>query len=89
VNQVISSDEALGSMGALRLPLLPLLLTLGWRKYALEAIIILLLSYFLFMIMFILHAIIVLSGNINTCVVYEQHRVPSTPLWTSSLINDG
>jgi hypothetical protein len=23
---------------------------------------------------------IVLSGNINTCVVYEQHRVPSTPL---------
>jgi hypothetical protein len=28
-NQVISSDEALGSMGALRLPFLPLLLTLG------------------------------------------------------------
>jgi hypothetical protein len=28
-NQVISSDEALGSAGALRLPLLPLLLTLG------------------------------------------------------------
>jgi hypothetical protein len=27
------------------------------------------------MIMFILHAIIVLSGNINTCEVYEQHRV--------------
>jgi hypothetical protein len=51
-----------------------------WRKYALEAIIILLLSYFLFMIMFILHARIVLSGNINTCVVYEQHCVPSMPL---------
>jgi hypothetical protein len=51
-----------------------------WRKYALEAITILLLSYFLFMIMFILHAWIVLSRNINTCVVYEQHRVPSTPL---------
>jgi hypothetical protein len=29
VNQVISSDEVLGSMGALRLPFLPLLLTLG------------------------------------------------------------
>jgi hypothetical protein len=28
-NQVISSDEALRSTGALRLPLLPLLLTLG------------------------------------------------------------
>jgi hypothetical protein len=28
-NQVISRDEALGSMGALRLPFLPLLLTLG------------------------------------------------------------
>jgi hypothetical protein len=28
-NQVISSDEALGSTGVLRLPLLPLLLTLG------------------------------------------------------------
>jgi hypothetical protein len=28
-NQIISSDEALGSTGALRLPLLPLLLTLG------------------------------------------------------------
>jgi hypothetical protein len=28
-NQVISSDEALGSTGALRLPFLPLLLTLG------------------------------------------------------------
>jgi hypothetical protein len=40
------------------------------------------------MIMFILHARIVLSGNFNTCVVYEQHRVPSTPLWNSSLIND-
>jgi hypothetical protein len=51
-----------------------------WRKYALEAIIILLLSYFLFMIMFIFHARIVLSGNINTCVVYRQHCVPSTPL---------
>jgi hypothetical protein len=49
------------------------------RKYVLEAIIILLLSYFLSMIMFILHAIIVLSGNINACVVYEQHRVSSTP----------
>jgi hypothetical protein len=43
----------------------------------------------LFMIMFIFYAIIVLSGNINICVVYEQHRVPSTPLRTSSLINDG
>jgi hypothetical protein len=32
------------------------------------------------MIMFIFHAKIVLSGNINTCVVYEQHFVPSTPL---------
>jgi hypothetical protein len=50
------------------------------RKYALEAIIILLLSYFLFIIMFILHAIIVLSRNINTSVVYKQHRVPSMPL---------
>jgi hypothetical protein len=30
--------------------------------------------------MFIFYARIVLSGNINTCVVYEQHRVPSTPL---------
>jgi hypothetical protein len=39
--------------------------------------------------MFLFYARIVLSGNINTCVVYEQHRVPSTPLWTSSLINDG
>jgi hypothetical protein len=29
---------------------------------------------------YILYAIIVLSGNINTCVVYEQHRVPSMPL---------
>jgi hypothetical protein len=28
-NQVISSDEALGLTGALRIPLLPLLLTLG------------------------------------------------------------
>jgi hypothetical protein len=28
-NQVLSSDEALGSTGALRLPFLPLLLTLG------------------------------------------------------------
>jgi hypothetical protein len=27
-----------------------------------------------------IHARIVLSRNINTCVVYEQHRVPSTPL---------
>jgi hypothetical protein len=35
---------------------------------------------FLFMIMFILHARIVLSGSINTCVVYEKHRVPSMPL---------
>jgi hypothetical protein len=51
-----------------------------WRKYALEAIIILLLSYFLFMIMFIFHTRIVLSGNINTCVVCEQHGVPSMPL---------
>jgi hypothetical protein len=51
-----------------------------WRKYALEAIIILLLSYFLFMIMFIFYARIVLSRNINTCVVYEQHLVPSMPL---------
>jgi hypothetical protein len=51
-----------------------------WRKYALEAIIILLLSYLLFMIMFIFYARIVLNGNINTCVVYEQHRVPSMPL---------
>src|SRR3954470_6351808 len=41
------------------------------------------------MIKFIFHARIVLSGNFNTCVVCEQHRVPSTPLWTSSLINDG
>jgi hypothetical protein len=39
--------------------------------------------------MFIFYARIVLSGNINTCVVYEQHCVPSTPLSTSSLINDG
>jgi hypothetical protein len=39
--------------------------------------------------MFIFYARIVLRENINTCVVYEQHRVPSTPLWTSSLINDG
>jgi hypothetical protein len=46
-----------------------------WKKYALEAIIILLLSYSLFMIMLIFHARIVLSGNINTCVVYEQHHV--------------
>jgi hypothetical protein len=30
--------------------------------------------------MFILHARIVLSGNINTCVVYEQYCVPSMPL---------
>jgi hypothetical protein len=30
--------------------------------------------------MFIFHARIVLSGNINTYVVYEQHCVPSTPL---------
>jgi hypothetical protein len=51
-----------------------------WRKYALEAIIILLLSYFLFMIMFIHYARIVLSGNINTCMVYEQHCVPGMPL---------
>jgi hypothetical protein len=27
--------------------------------------------------MFIFYAKIVLSGNINTCVVYEQHGVPS------------
>jgi hypothetical protein len=39
--------------------------------------------------MFIFHARIVLSGNFNACVVYEQYRVPSMPLWTSSLINDG
>jgi hypothetical protein len=32
------------------------------------------------MIMFIFHARIVLSGNINTCAVYEQHGVPSMPL---------
>jgi hypothetical protein len=32
------------------------------------------------MIIFIIHARIVLSENINTCVVYEQHRVPTTPL---------
>jgi hypothetical protein len=50
------------------------------RKYALEAIIIFLLSYFLFMIMFIFHARIVLSGNIKTCMVYEQYRVPSMSL---------
>jgi hypothetical protein len=64
----------------------------GPRKcwnYALEAIIKMLLLYFLFMIMFIFHARIVLSGNFNTCVVYERHRVPSMPLWTSLLINDG
>jgi hypothetical protein len=54
--------------------------THNWRKYALEATIILLLSYFLFMIMFIFHAKIVLSGNLNNCVIYEQHRVSSMPL---------
>jgi hypothetical protein len=58
-------------------------------NYALEAIIKMLLLEFLLMIMFIFYARNVLSGNINTCVVYEQHRVPSMPLWTSSLINDG
>jgi hypothetical protein len=35
-----------------------------------------LLLLFMFMIMFILHARIVLSGNINTCVVYEQTLCP-------------
>jgi hypothetical protein len=30
--------------------------------------------------MFIFHARMLLSGNINTCVVYEQHRVRSMPL---------
>jgi hypothetical protein len=45
-----------------------------------EAIIILLLSYLLFMIMFIFHARIILRGNINTCVVYEQYRVSIMPL---------
>jgi hypothetical protein len=39
--------------------------------------------------MFIFYARIALIGNINTCVVYEQHCVPSTPLRTSLLINDG
>jgi hypothetical protein len=42
----------------------------------------------LIMIMFIFYTRIVLSGNINTCVVYEKHHVPSTYLRTSSLIND-
>jgi hypothetical protein len=51
-----------------------------WSKYALEAIIILVLSYFLFMIMFIFHARIVLSGNINTCEVDKQYCVSSMPL---------
>jgi hypothetical protein len=32
------------------------------------------------MIIFIFHAKIVLSGNINTYVVYEQHLVSSMPL---------
>jgi hypothetical protein len=36
------------------------------------------------MIMFIFHARIVLSGNINTYVVYEQHLVPRTPLTFSN-----
>ena len=40
----------------------------------------LLLSYFIVHNKFILHAIIVLSGNFNTCVVCKQHRVPSKPL---------
>jgi hypothetical protein len=48
-----------------------------------------LLLQFLLMIMFIFYAKIVLSGNINTRVVYKQHNIPSTPLRTSSLINDG
>jgi hypothetical protein len=30
--------------------------------------------------MFIFHARIILSRNINTYVVYEQHSVPSMPL---------
>jgi flagellar biosynthesis protein FlhB len=42
----------------------------------------------LFMKMFTFYAIILLSGNINTCVVYEQHLIPSMPICTSLLIND-
>ena len=45
-------------------------------KYALEAIIKMLLSYFLFMIKFIIHARIVLTGNISTCVFNRQNRSP-------------
>jgi hypothetical protein len=42
----------------------------------------------MFMIMFVFHARIILSTNINTCVVYEQHCVPSKPLLDSLIIND-
>jgi hypothetical protein len=34
----------------------------------------------MFMIMFIFHARIVLSGNINNYTVHKPHLVPSTPL---------
>jgi hypothetical protein len=49
-------------------------------KYALEAII---KSYYhisMFMVMFILHAIIVLTGNLIHVWLCKQHRVPSKPL---------
>ena len=49
-------------------------------KYVLETIIKLLLSYFMFMIKFIIHARIVLTGNIYTCVFNRQTEVPSKPL---------
>jgi hypothetical protein len=38
------------------------------------------------MIMFIFHGRIVLSGNINVCVVYEQHCVPSINNEVMSLV---
>ena len=47
-----------------------------------------LLSYSMLMKMFVSHARIVLTGNINTCVTNEQIRDPSNASrLTSSLIN--
>ena len=49
-------------------------------EYAQEAIIKWLLSYSKFMINVYTHARIVLTGNINTCVLCKQKRVPSESL---------
>ena len=56
------------------LPLLFRIPVTKWREYAREAIIKWLLSYSMFMINVYFHAIIVLTGNVNTCVFNKQRK---------------